>query len=227
MNTLEVAFVLFPDVTQLDLTGPVQVLSSLGNVKISIVAGSTDPVMTDAGFSINPTCTFNECRNPNIVCVPGGAGVNDAMLDPELIGWLRLVAPSADWITSVCSGSLVLGAAGLLKGKRAASHWLSRSMLAEFGAIPAAGRVVFDGNIVTGGGVTAGIDFALSLAAEIRGEEHAKVIQLSLEYDPQPPFQSGSPDEADDKTVEYCRNLAKARQSERLANVKAAAAKLV
>jgi len=226
MKALDVAFVLFPDVTQLDLTGPAQVLSRLGNASVHLVAGSTDPVMTDAGFSINPTCTFRDCPKPHIVCVPGGAGADNAMFDKKLIAWLREVSVGADWVTSVCTGSLVLGAAGLLKGKRATSHWLSRPMLAEFGAIPVADRVVVDGKFVTGGGVTAGIDFALSLMAMIRGEEHAKVVQLSLEYNPQPPFRSGSPEEADEVVVKRIRELTKASQSQRQAKVSAASANL-
>ena len=227
MNALDIAFVLFPNVTQLDLTGPVQVLSRLGNTSVHLVARSTDPVMTDAGFSINPTCTFSDCPKPHIVCVPGGAGADDAMLDKELIAWLREVSVEADWITSVCTGSLVLGAAGLLKGKKATSHWLSRPMLAEFGAIPVAERVVVDGRFVSGGGVTAGIDFAFSLMAMIRGEEHAKLVQLSLEYDPQPPFHSGSPDKAEEATVERVRELILSSQSQRQAKVLAASANLL
>lgn len=226
MDELDVAFVLFPNVTQLDVTGPAQVLSRLGNASVRIVAGSTDPVMTDAGFSINPTCTYADCPNPHIVCVPGGAGADDAMLDDELIEWLRQVSKEADWVTSVCTGSLVLGAAGLLHGKKATSHWLSRSMLADFGAIPVAERVVVDGKFVTGGGVTAGIDFALSLTAMIRGEEHAKLIQLSLEYDPQPPFRSGSPDNADHVIVDRIRELTQGSRSRRQVKVSAASAKL-
>lgn len=226
MNPLDIAFVLFPNVTQLDLTGPVQVLSRLGNVSVHLVARSTEPVMTDAGFSINPTCTYSDCPKPHIVCVPGGAGADDAMLDDELIEWLRQVSIGADWVTSVCTGSLVLGAAGLLHGKKATSHWLSRPMLADFGAIPVAERVVIDGKFVTGGGVTAGIDFALSLMAMIRGEEHAKLVQLSLEYDPQPPFRSGSPDDAEQVVVDRIRELTQGSQSRRQAKVTAASAKL-
>lgn len=227
MDKLDVAFVLFPQVTQLDLTGPVQVLSRLGNASVHLVAGSTAPVMTDAGFSINPTCTYDDCPSPHIVCVPGGAGADNAMLDRELIEWLRQVSTSADWVTSVCTGSLVLGAAGLLQGKKATSHWLSRPMLADFGAIPVAERVVVDGKFVTGGGVTAGIDFALSLTAMIRGEAHAKFVQLSLEYDPQPPFRSGSPSVADQGIVERIRELTRDSQSRRQAKVLLASAKLI
>jgi len=182
--------------------------------------------MTDAGFSINPTCTYSDCPEPNIVCVPGGAGADDAMFDKELIEWLRQVSVGADWVTSVCTGSLVLGAAGLLRGKKATSHWLSRSMLAEFGATPVAERVVVDGKFVTGGGVTAGIDFALSLTAMIRGEEHAKLVQLALEYDPKPPFRSGSPDDADQVIVNRIRELTREARSQRVEKVSAASTNL-
>ncbi len=226
MDALDVAFVLFPNVTQLDLTGPVQVLSRLGNTTVHLVAKSLKPVMTDAGFSINPTCTFEDCPQPNIVCVPGGAGADDAMLDHELMAWLQAVSGGADWITSVCTGSLVLGAAGLLRGKQATSHWLSRPVLADFGAIPMEQRVVVDGKFVTGGGVTAGIDFALTLMAMIRGEEHAKLVQLMLEYDPQPPFLSGSPENADQHIVRRVRELTSRSQVERQAKVSAASEKL-
>lgn len=191
-----------------------------------MVAGSLDPVATDAGFSINPTCVFADCPAPDVICVPGGAGADDAMFDPDCIAWLRTAAASASWITSVCTGSLVLGAAGLLTGKRATSHWLSRPMLSEFGAIPVAERVVFDGNVVTGGGVTAGINFALALVARIRGEDHARAVQLALEYDPQPPFDAGSPESAGEETVERVRALTAQSQADRLSKVSAARARL-
>ena len=220
---LDVAFVLFPNITQLYLTGPAQVLSRLGDATIRLVSASMDPVMTDAGFSINPTCTFAQCDRPHIVCVPGGAGADDAMLDSELIAWLQRVSISADWVTSVCTGSLVLGAAGLLRGKRATSHWLTRPMLSHFGAEPVDERVVFDGKYVTGGGVTAGIDFALALTAAIRGEEHAKLVQLTLEYDPSPPFAAGSPSGAGEALVERVVERTKASQAERLRKVLMAA----
>lgn len=148
------------------------------------------------------------------------------MLDAELVHWLRCVSAKADWVTSVCTGSLILGAAGLLRGKQATSHWLSRPLLAKFGATPIAQRVVVDGKFVTGGGVTAGIDFALCLTALVRGEDHAKLVQLSLEYDPQPPFRSGSPDDADLAIVERVRELTEKSQLQRHAKVLAAAAKL-
>ena len=226
MGHLTVAFVLFPNVTQLDLTGPVQVLSRLGETTCHLVAATLDPVPTDAGFSIVPTATFADVPSPDIICVPGGAGADDAMEDAIVLEWLRDASQSAQWITSVCTGSLVLGAAGLLKGKRATSHWTARPMLEKFGAIPVDERVVFDRNIVTGGGVTAGIDFALQLMAELRGADHAKLVQLSLEYDPQPPFDCGSPSTADPATMEMFQLLSKERQERREQRVTAAAAKI-
>lgn len=194
---LHIAFLLFPGVTQLDLTAPAQVLSRLGNAKLDLVAKTRDPVTTDAQFPLLPTATFADVPRTDILCVPGGFGTVAAMEDAETLAWLRQVADTAQWVTSVCTGSLVLAAAGLLTGYRATSHWASRDQLAWFGAEPVAGRVVFDRNRVTGGGVTAGIDFALALTAAIRGEDHAKFVQLSLEYDPAPPFDSGSPERAD------------------------------
>lgn len=196
MTPISVAFLLFPNVTQLDLTGPAQVLSRLGNAKIDLVWKTLDPVMTDAGFAILPTATFADIAQADILCVPGGIGVTDVMMDETAMMWVRHIGGSAEWITSVCTGSLILGAAGLLDGYRATTHWAWHEHLALFGALPAKARTVFDRNRVTGGGVTAGIDFALSLMAAIRGEDHARMVQLALEYDPSPPFDSGSPDKA-------------------------------
>jgi cyclohexyl-isocyanide hydratase len=196
LEPVRIAFLLYPDFTQLDLTGPAQVLSRLGNARIDYVARSRDPVPTDAGFSILPTATFDHADAADILCVPGGISCVDAMEDAETLAWVRQAGERAQWVTSVCTGSLILGAAGLLKGYRAACHWAWREHLALFGAKPVAQRVVFDRNRVTGGGVTAGIDFALALTAAIRGEAHARMIQLALEYDPAPPFDSGSPERA-------------------------------
>jgi cyclohexyl-isocyanide hydratase len=196
VTPISVAFLLFPNVTQLDLTGPAQVLSRLGNAKIDLVWKTLDPVMTDAGFAILPTATFADIAQADILCVPGGIGVTDVMMDETAMMWVRHIGGSAEWITSVCTGSLILGAAGLLDGYRATTHWAWHEHLALFGALPAKARTVFDRNRVTGGGVTAGIDFALSLMAAIRGEDHARMVQLALEYDPSPPFDSGSPDKA-------------------------------
>jgi cyclohexyl-isocyanide hydratase len=198
---ISVAFLIYPDFTQLDATGPAQFLSRLGEAKVDYVARTAEPVMTDAGFAIVPTATFADVARADIICVPGGLSCVDAMEDEETLDWVRSVGADAQWVTSVCTGSLILAAAGLLKGYRAASHWAWREHLALFGAEPVAERVVFDRNRVTGGGVTAGIDFALALTAAVRGEPHARVVQLALEYDPAPPFNSGSPDRAGEALV--------------------------
>ena len=202
MEPVSVAFLLYPNLTQLDMTGPAQVLSRLGEARVDFVWKSREPVPTDAGFAIVPTATFEEIAKADILCVPGGIGVAEVMQDAEAIDWVRRVGGQATWVTSVCTGSLILGAAGLLDGYRAASHWAWREHLRLFGAEPVAERVVFDRNRVTGGGVTAGIDFAFALMAAIRGETHARLVQLGLEYDPQPPFDSGSPERAGPELVE-------------------------
>ncbi len=205
---ISVAFLLFPNVTQLDLTGPAQVLSRLGNVQLDLVWKTRDPVPTDAGFAIQPTATFADVPRADILCVPGGMGVTQVIEDDEAMVWVRAIGGEARWVTSVCTGSLILGAAGLLTGYRAATHWSWRDYLALFGAEMVPDRVVIDRNRVTGGGVTAGIDFALTLMAEIRGAEFAKAVQLSLEYDPAPPFDAGSPEKAgSDLVATYQRRV--------------------
>lgn len=200
-DPLRIAFLLFPNVTQLDLTGPAQILSRLGEAQVDLVWKTRDPVPTDAGFSILPTAIFAEVPYADILCVPGGFGLNDVIADDEAMAWVGAVGAGATWVTSVCTGSLILGAAGLLHGYRAGCHWAQRDMLPLFGAIPVDARTVVDRNRVTGGGVTAGIDFALTLIALIRGEAHARMVQLALEYDPQPPFDSGSPAQAGPEIV--------------------------
>lgn len=197
-DALHTAFLLFPDVTQLDLTGPAQFLSRIG--RVSYVAGSHNPVPTEAGFAIVPTATYANVPDADILCVPGGIGITSVIEDDAALAWVRQVGERARWVTSVCTGSLILGAAGLLRGYRATTHWAWHDHLAMFGAEPVKARTVVDRNRVTGGGVTAGIDFALTLIAEARGEQVAKVVQLALEYDPQPPFDCGSPERADPVT---------------------------
>lgn len=197
MTPISIAFLVYPGVTQLDFTGPAQILSRLGNARIDYVWKRLDPIPTDAGFSILPTATFADIERADILCVPGGIACVDVMEDDEALAWTRRIGEEADWVTSVCTGSLILGAAGLLDGYRAACHWAWRDHLRLFGAEPVAERIVFDRNRVTGGGVTAGIDFAFALTAAVRGEAHARLIQLALEYDPAPPFDSGSPERAD------------------------------
>ncbi|MEL6693974.1 MAG: DJ-1/PfpI family protein [Pseudomonadota bacterium] len=223
LSPQSVAFLLFPNVTQLDLTGPAQVLSRLGNTELNLVWKDKEPVPTDAGFPLLPTATFDEIEHVNILCVPGGFGTMDVMQDPEVLDWLRKVAAKADWITSVCTGSLILGAAGLLKGYRSGCHWASIDQLKFFGAIPVRERIVEDRNRFSGGGVTSGIDFALALAARIRNEDFARFIQLSIEYDPNPPFDAGSPDKVSPKILERYYKMVEAAMPDREAKVKAIA----
>jgi cyclohexyl-isocyanide hydratase len=193
---MQIAFLLFPGVTQLDLTGPAQFLSRLPGARLDLVWETRDPVMTDAGFAIVPTATFAEMPTADLLCIPGGMGVAEVIDHPAALDWVRTIGANAQWVTSVCTGAMVLGAAGLLRGYKATTHWAWHDMLALFGAEPVAARTVFDRNRVTGGGVTAGIDFALALMARIAGEDVARAVQLALEYDPDPPFDSGSPDKA-------------------------------
>lgn len=225
-EAVKVAFLLFPGVTQLDLTGPAQVLSRLGNATVQLVSKTLDPVMTDSGFALLPTATFDEAQSIDVLCVPGGFGDQDAMEDAKTLSWVRSVGERASWVTSVCTGSLILGSAGLLRGYRATTHWASHHHLAGFGAIPVSERVVFDRNRVTGGGVTAGIDFALALTAAIRGEEHAKLVQLSLEYEPEPPFDAGSPQRVSPAVLERYHTLAKQMQPDREARRRALVEKM-
>ena len=221
---LHIGILLFPDVTQLDATGPAQVLSRVPGAKLHMIWKTLDPVPTDAGFSIVPTTTFADCPQLDVICVPGGAGQVALMNDEETLAFLRRQAEGARYITSVCTGSLVLGAAGLLKGYKSACHWAWRDMLPAFGAIPVAERVVRDRNRISGGGVTAGIDFGLTVAAELAGEEVAKSIQLVLEYDPQPPFDSGSPEKAGVERVKRIRErLSGMLETRSKANAEAAA----
>lgn len=189
-------FVIFDSITQLDFTGPLQVLHRLPDSKVHIIASTLDPVMSDCGLALVPTTTFADCPPLDLICVPGGFGVEAAMADAQTIAFVRKQAARARYVTSVCTGAFVLGTAGLLKGKKATTHWAYHPMLATVGAIPTQGRVVRDGHIFTGGGVTAGIDFALTIVAEIAGDQAAQGIQLSIEYDPAPPFDSGSPNKA-------------------------------
>jgi cyclohexyl-isocyanide hydratase len=217
---------LFPDITQLDLTGPYEVFTKFPDSEVRLIWKTREPVKAGGGMRIIPDTTFADCPQLDLICVPGGAGMNPLMEDVETLEFLRKQAPGARYVTSVCTGALVLGAAGLLKGKRATTHWMSHEMLTAFGAIPVAERVVVDGNIITGGGVTAGIDFALRVAAEAFSEDLAKAIQLGIEYDPHPPFNAGSPEGAGPAVTERARSSAAARQAERAAIVARAAAKL-
>jgi cyclohexyl-isocyanide hydratase len=189
-------FVIFDQITQLDFTGPLQVLHRLPDSKVHIIAATLDPVMSDCGLALVPTITFADCPQLDMICIPGGFGVEAAMANPQVIDFVRTQAKGARYVTSVCTGAFVLGTAGLLKGKKATTHWAYHSLLAEVGAIPTQGRVVRDGHIFTGGGVTSGIDFAFAMVAEIAGDQIAQSIQLAIEYDPAPPFDGGTPNKA-------------------------------
>jgi cyclohexyl-isocyanide hydratase len=189
---LAVGFLIFPTITQLDMTGPYEVFRSLPGAIISLVGKSLDPVTAEGGMRLTPDVTIADCGQLDVICVPGGAGINALLEDDPVLTFLRRQAAGARYVTSVCTGALVLGAAGLLRGRRATTHWASHDLLAAFGAIPTDARVVRDGNVFTGGGVTAGIDFALTLVAEIAGDDVARRIQLMIEYAPSPPFDSGT-----------------------------------
>jgi cyclohexyl-isocyanide hydratase len=193
---LQIGLLVFPEVTQLDLTGPVQVFSSVPGAKLHLIWKRIEPVQSDSVLVLTPTTTFAECPQLDVICVPGGFGTDDLLDDEEVLGFLRRQADGAKFVTSVCTGSLVLGAAGLLRGYRAATHWSAMDCLPALGATPTNTRVCIDRNRVTGGGVTAGIDFALTLVSMLLDRTAAEAIQLRLEYNPAPPFNSGSPDTA-------------------------------
>ena len=190
---IDIGFLVFPGVTQLDFTGPLQVLSRIPHARIHVVWKSLERVPSDTVLTVNPTVTFAHCPQLNVICIPGGGGTDIVMNDLEVLRWVSNQSGNASYVTSVCTGALVLGAAGLLDGYEATTHWSAMNYLELFGAIPVNRRVCIDRDRITGGGVTAGIDFGLSLAGLLAGPDTAEMIQLSLEYDPEPPFQSGSP----------------------------------
>ena len=221
-----VNMILLRGATQLDLTGPYEVLARLPGARIELVAESLEPVATDKGLAIVPTTTREAAEQADLLVVPGGPGVDEAILDS---GWVAFTAEqgrAARWVFGVCTGSLLLGAAGLLKGRRAGGHWQARALLAEFGATVSHARMTVDGNTFTSGGVTAGIDMALKVVAEIAGEEAARRLQLQIEYDPEPPFRSGTPFTASRETVEATLAATAAHREARGAAVREAAARL-
>ena len=198
--TLEIVFPLYPGVTQLDFTGPHQVFSRVPGARVTVasVGGATIEADGLTFADLTPLAGISTC---DVLCVPGGFGCAEAMNDPRYMGEIRRLAAGARYLTSVCTGSLILGAAGLLRGRRAACHWGWRAMLSRFDAEPDPGRVVRDGHVITGGGVTAGIDLALAVAAEVAGRDAAEAIQLALEYAPAPPFDSGRPETASPRVL--------------------------
>jgi cyclohexyl-isocyanide hydratase len=222
----QIGFLVFPGITQLDMTGPHEVFARMPGREFHLVWKTLDAVLAQSGMRLVPTTRLDASPQLDLICVPGGPGVNALLNDAEVLEFVRHQAAGARYVTAVCTGTLVLGAAGLLKGKRATTHWMSHHLLASFGAKPVAERVVVDGNIITGGGVTAGIDFALKVVAEVAGEATARAIQLSIEYDPQPPFDAGSPEKAGDAIVTLQRKAGAAIQAQREAAVREAAARL-
>lgn len=225
-QSFRLGFLVFPNVTPLDVVGPLDVLARVPGAEVHLLWKSLEPVRAEGGLAMLPTTTFAGCPPLEAICVPGGSGINALLTDAETLEFLRRQAATARYVTSVCTGALVLGAAGLLQGKRATTHWMSIDMLQDFGAIPVHERVVVDGQVVTGAGVTAGIDFGLTLAARMAGDHVAQAIQLGLEYDPHPPFDTGTPSRAPAPLVEITRTMAEARQRERRAQVDKAAAAL-
>ena len=221
---LQIGLVLFPKVTQLDFTGPLQVFSSVPGAKVHLIWKRIEPVPSDTALVLTPTITFADCPQLDVICVPGGVGTDDMVNDEEMLDFVGRQAVAAKYITSVCTGSLVLGAAGLLQGYRAATHWTAIEFLERFGATPAKTRVCVDRNRVTGGGVTAGIDFALTLVSIMVDQKTAEAIQLRLEYNPAPPFDAGSPDTAPPEIVAlFKEKIAPARQRRSEAIERAAA----
>jgi cyclohexyl-isocyanide hydratase len=201
-DTIHIGFVIFPKVTQLDFTGPLQVLSRVPGAETHLVAKTNEPVASDTVLTIAPTTTFADCPQLDVICVPGGFGTDALLNDEETLAFLRKQAKAARYVTSVCTGSLVLAAAGLLDGYRATTHWSAMGYLGQLGATPEKTRVCTDRNRITGGGVTAGIDFGLTLAEKLSDRTRAQMIQLMLEYNPAPPFNSGSPDTAPAEVME-------------------------
>jgi transcriptional regulator GlxA family with amidase domain len=222
-----IVFALFPGVTQLDFTGPCQVFSALPGASVILASRDGGTITSADGITFAGLRRLAEIPACDVVCVPGGRGVTDnAIKDQVFLAELRRLAGTARYVTSVCTGSLALGAAGLLRGKRAATHWAWRDLLRPFGAIPDAGRVVRDGNVITGGGVTAGIDFALSVVAELADAETAQAIQLQIEYAPAPPFDAGCPETAPPAIVARVRERMGTMAAQRRQAVEAAAARL-
>lgn len=206
-QALRIVFILYPRLTQLDFTGPYEVLARVPNTEIVIASKEGGALRTEMGLTFADLTKLADVDGADMIMIPGGPGQTDAMQDIEFMAHVKRLGASAKYVTSVCTGSLILAAAGLLTGKRAGSHWAYRELLGAFGAVPDDARVVRDGNAITGGGVTAGIDIALTIAAELAGDDVAKMIQLAIEYAPAPPFNSGRPETAEEKTIAAVKQL--------------------
>lgn len=223
--SVRIVFALYPGVTHLDFTGPQQFFAHLPGAEVIVASAAGEPIESD-GLTFADVTRLADIDACDVLCIPGGMGVTKAILDPDFMDQVRRLGAGARYLTSVCTGSIVLGAAGFLRGKRAACHWAWRDLLTPFGAIVDAGRVVRDGNVITGGGVTAGIDFALVLIAELAGSQMAQTIQLGLEYAPQPPFDAGRPETAPAGLVATVRERMAPVAVGRRADVELAAARI-
>lgn len=219
-------FAIYPNLTQLDFTGPHQVLCRLPGATTIVASRDGGEIEAEGGLVIGRTAKLADIERCDLICVPGGMSATEVALDEAFVGEVRRLALGAKYITSVCTGSLILGAAGLLHGKRAACHWAWRGLLGEFGAISDDARVVRDGNIFTGGGVTAGIDFAFTMLAEIAGEAYAKTLTLGLEYAPAPPYACGRPELADHDTLSRMVSVMDKAMAQRVAEAQEAGARL-
>jgi cyclohexyl-isocyanide hydratase len=217
---MTIGMVIFPNLTQLDLTGPYEVFGRLPDTKALLIAESLETVRSDNGLLLTPDATFETAQQVDVLFVPGGRGIFDAMKSKKLINFLQKQAVNAKYVTSVCTGSLILAAASLLDGYKATTHWLSLNLLKLFNVDVVEERVAIDRNRITGGGVTAGIDFGLYVAAKLFNEDVAKEVQLMMEYNPAPPFNAGSPKTADENIVERVVSARKEIQQERAALIK-------
>lgn len=225
--SLQIGLLVFPRVTQLDFTGPLQVFSSVPGATVHLICKTLEPVPSDSVLKLTPTVTFTDCPQLDVICIPGGFGTDALLNDEETLDFVRKQAAGAKFITSVCTGSLVLGAAGLLKGYNAATHWSAMEMLPLFGATPTKTRVCIDRNRVTGGGVTAGIDFALTLVSLLVDRTTAEAIQLRLEYNPAPPFNAGSPETAPAEVLALMKERVAPSQARRLDAARRAAERVM
>ena len=219
-------FAIYPNLTHLDFTGPHQILCRIPNSQTIIASRDGGDIVAEGGLVIGQTVRLADIPRCDLICVPGGMTATEVALDEAFVAEIRRLASGAKYITSVCTGSLILGAAGLLQGKRAACHWAWRGLLTEFGATPDDARVVRDGNIFTGGGVTAGIDFAFTMLAEIAGEGYAKALTLGLEYAPAPPYACGRPELADHDTLSRVAGNMDKAMAQRLEEARQAGARL-
>jgi len=221
----QIGMIIFDRMTNIDFVGPCDVLARVSGTKVHVLAKTRDPITTDAGHRILADMTLQDAPELDMLFIGGGPGVTALMDDVEVLHFLTTRAPRAKYVTSVCTGALVLGAAGLLRGYRATTHWAAMEVLSLVGAIPVAERVVVDRNRITGGGVTAGIDFGLIIVKTLWGESMAQLIQLGQEYDPHPPFSAGSPRTAPPEIVERFRQLSAKQTAERMAAGRRAAAR--